>query len=110
MIQGEAENPREEVLREGACFQPLCEELFLTGVKYLSKKETQKAQLDPFRGALDTHPGQTQNGQVSNIERGPNGAIMNTLWDTIINMTFDFKSVIRAVPLLQNCLMFRFPA
>lgn len=35
MIQEEAENQREEVLREEACSQLLCEELFLTGVKYL---------------------------------------------------------------------------
>lgn len=41
-IQEEAENQREKALREDAGFQLLCEELNLTGIKYLSRKETQR--------------------------------------------------------------------
>lgn len=54
MIQEEAKNQREDVIKE-TCFQFLCEALFLTVIKKnLSRKETQKAQWDPFRGALNT--------------------------------------------------------
>lgn len=48
MSQEEDETQCEEVIKE-TCFQLLCEALFLTAVKYLSRKETQKTQWDPFR-------------------------------------------------------------
>lgn len=41
-IQEEAENQREQALREDAGFQLLCEELNLTEIKYLSRKETER--------------------------------------------------------------------
>lgn len=53
MIQEEAENQREEVIKE-ACFRLLGEALFLTAIKYLSRKETQKS---PFRDAPNTRVG-----------------------------------------------------
>lgn len=52
----EDETQCEEVIKE-TCFQLLCEALFLTAVKYLSRKETQKTQWDPFRSVPNTHPG-----------------------------------------------------
>lgn len=60
MIQEQAE----AVVREESRAQLLCEALFLTGIKYLSRKEAQKARWGSFRGALDTHLGHMQNGQV----------------------------------------------
>lgn len=43
MIQEEAENQPEEVIKE-TCVQLLCEALFLTAITYLSREEAQKAQ------------------------------------------------------------------
>lgn len=87
MIQEAAENPRGEVITE-TCLQLWCGALFLTAIKYLSRKETQKAQR-----ILPDAPS-AQRGRELAAEPEP-----STLGGAIINVNF----LLNAKLVLHSC-------